>query len=89
MTNNTIPGRIEAAARKLLADELEVAEGDLGLESSYAVWWSDASLGCPKPGESYAQVLTPGYRLVFDHAGTSYAVHTNSDASHMVICRDG
>ena len=33
----------------------------------------------------YAQVLTTGYKLVFLPADTSYAVHTNSDGSHMVI----
>ena len=37
----------------------------------------------------YAQVLTSGYKLVFDLAGTSYAVHTNSDGSNVVICGDG
>ena len=41
----------------------------------------------PSPG--LAQVITPGYKLIFDLAGTSYAVHTNSDGSHMVICEDG
>ena len=64
-------------------------EGDLKLVSSEGMGWSDASLGCPQEGLFYAQVLTPGYKLVFDLAGTSYAVHTNDDGSHMVICGDG
>ena len=88
-SNETVPGGIEAAARKLLADELEVDEGDFTLDSSEGMGWSDASLGCPKEGWTYAQVLTPGYKLIFDLGGTSYAVHTNSDGSHMVICGDG
>ena len=83
------PGAIEAAARKLLADELDVDEADFRLASSEGMGWSDTSLGCPQEGMAYAQVLTPGYRLVFDLAGTSYPVHTNSDGSHMVICEDG
>ncbi len=87
--NETVPGGIEDAARKLLADELGVGEGDFTLDSSEGMGWSDASLVCPKEGFMYAQVLTPGYKLVFDLAGTSDAVHTNSDASHMVICGDG
>ena len=37
----------------------------------------------------YAQVITPGNKLVFGLAGTSHAVHTNSDGSHMVVCGDG
>ena len=58
------------------------------LESSEGVQWSDASLGCPQEGLMYAQVITPGYKLVFDHAGTSHTIHTNSDGSHMVVCGD-
>ncbi|MXZ90086.1 MAG: hypothetical protein F4W95_15340 [Chloroflexi bacterium] len=87
--NDTVPGEVEAAARRLLADELNVGEGAFRLDSLEGVGWSDASLGCPQEGMMYAQVITPGYRLVFDLAGTSHAVHTNSDGSHMVVCRDG
>ena len=87
--NETVPEGIEAAARKLLANELEIGEGDFKLDSSDRVGWSDASLGCPQEGMAYAQVITPGYKLIFDLADTSYAVHTNSDGSHMVICGDG
>ena len=84
-----VPAEVEAAARKYLASELEVDEADLRLDSSESVQWSDASLGCPQEGMMYAQVITPGYRLVFDHAGTSHAVHTNSDGFHMVVCGEG
>ena len=86
--NEPVPGEIETAARKLLADELGADGGDFKLDSSEGVGWSDASLGCPKEGYAYAQVITPGYKLVFDLAGTTYAVHTNSDGSQMVICGD-
>ena len=87
--NESVPGGIETAARKLLADELAVGEADFRLDSSQGMGWSDASLGCPQEGMAYAQVITPGYRLVFSLAGASHAVHTNSDGSHMVICGDG
>ena len=87
--NETVPGETEKAARELLADDLDVDEGDFKLDSSERVDWSDASLGCPQKGMGYAQVITPGYKLIFDLAGTSYAVHTNSDGSHMVICGNG
>ena len=87
--DETIPEEIETAARKLLADELEAEEGDLRLASAEGVQWSDASLGCPQEGRGYAQVITPGYKLVFDLGGTSHAVHTNADGSHAVVCGDG
>ena len=88
LADEAVPGGIEAAARKLLADELEVGEEDLRLVSSEGMGWSDASLGCPQEGMAYAQVLTSGYKLIFDHAGTSYAVHTNIDGTNAVVCRD-
>ena len=87
--DEVVPGEIETAARKLLAKELEVDEGDFHLTSAEGKRWSDASLGCPEEGMFYAQVLTSGYKLVFDQAGTSYAVHTTSDGSHMVVCGEG
>ena len=87
--NAPVPGEIESAARRLLAGELDADEGDFRLDSSEGVGWPDASLGCPQEGYAYAQVITPGYKLVFGRAGTSYAVHTNADGSHMVICGDG
>ena len=86
--NGTVPGEMETAARKLLADELNVDEGGFRLDGSESVQWSDASLGCPQEGMMYAQVITPGYKLVFDLAGASHAVHTNSDGSHMVACEE-
>ena len=85
-TTGEAPTEIEAAARRLL--EQEVGEGNYTLISSEAMDWSDASLGCPKEGFGYAQVITPGYKLVFDLAGASHAVHTNADGSHMVVCPD-
>ena len=77
---------IETAARKLLAGEVGVGERGFILDSTEGVQWPDASLGCPREGEGYAQVITPGYKLVFDLAGTPYAVHANADGSQMVIC---
>ena len=87
--NVAAPEEIESAARRLLAAELDVDERDLALVGSETVEWSDASLGCPQEGYAYAQVVTPGYRLVFGFAGASRAVHTNADGSHIVICGDG
>ena len=80
---------IEIIARLLLAD-LEAVEPDaFTLISSESVQWSDASLGCPQEGFAYAQVITPGHKLVFMLGDTSYAVHTNADGSNLVPCNDG
>ena len=84
-----ISPEIEKAARLLLADIATADENDFTLISSESVSWSDASLGCPQEGMAYAQVITPGYKLVFTLGDTSYAVHTNADGSNLVPCNDG
>lgn len=82
-------GPHEVAARELLAQHVGAGTRDFSLESSERVRWRDASLGCPQPDYAYAQVETPGYRLVFELDGTLYEVHTNENGSHAVICTGG
>lgn len=41
-----------------------------------AVDWSDSSLGCPKAGMMYAQVITPGYKIVLESGGRTYEFHS-------------
>ena len=76
----------EAAARRVLSDELDISLHALVLVGSEQRDWPDASLGCPKEGESYAQVITPGYRLTFERDNITYDVHTNIDGLQAVIC---
>ncbi len=47
------------------------------------VEWPDASLGNPQPGMGYAQVITPGFRLVLEAEGKSYVYHTSM--RHVVL----
>ena len=77
---------IETAARNHLTNEMSVDGVSAALARLERVEWSDASLGCPEDGVAYAQVITPGYSLVFDHDGSSYDVHTNNDGSQVVSC---
>ena len=74
-------------AAELLAGELGVAVVGLKVVSTTAMTWSDASLGCPQPDMGYAQVVTPGYLVLFrDSEGTEYKVHTNEDGSSVIVC---
>ena len=54
-----------------------------------SVEWGDTSLGCPMPGMVYAQVITPGFRLVFDYQGQQNEYHTDRDGSSVVACDTG
>ena len=48
--------------------------------------FGDASLGCPKPGQMYAQVVTKGYKIIINYAGTSYDYRASLDGSNLFLC---
>ncbi len=77
---------VESAARKALSTRLDVDRSALDVTSREPETWGDASLGCPTPGESYAQVVTSGFSLTLVHEGKVYEFHTNSDATQVVDC---
>lgn len=58
-----------------LASRLGVDPSTIEVVSVEEVDWPDASIGCPQPGMSYAQVLVNGSRIVLRADGTEYAYH--------------
>ena len=80
------PDQVVAAAKEHLANELGIASGDVTAMAVEPVEWSDASLGCPEPGKAYAQVITPGYRIVFEAGQKEYELHTDQSGQAIVIC---
>jgi hypothetical protein len=72
-------------ARSALAKELGVAPDALKLRSSRPAHWSDGSLGCPRKGERYPQVITKGREVVLESGGRDYAVHVGGGRT--VICK--
>jgi hypothetical protein len=75
-------------AKEDLAQRLKLAPDDIQLVSVEAVDWSDTSLGCPQPGMMYAQVITPGYRVVLEAEGKQYNYHTD-EGQFVVLCEKG
>jgi hypothetical protein len=75
------------AALSAAADRLNLPEDQLTIESVQSMNWPDTSLGCPKAGEFYAQVITPGYLVIISGGGKQLEYHTNkSDA--VVFCSE-
>jgi hypothetical protein len=86
---NDTPGGGECGPDNTAACEgraIEIAFADLeqrlpGTEIAYIsteyTEWSDSSLGNPREGESYAQVITPGFKIVLEAGGTQYEYHTD------------
>jgi hypothetical protein len=75
-----------ARAISALAGQRSIPESEIEPFSVLAQEWPDSSLGCPKPGSQYLQVITPGYRVRLMAGGKMYHVHV-ADRS-VVICDD-
>ncbi|RME74611.1 MAG: hypothetical protein D6784_09525, partial [Chloroflexi bacterium] len=55
-----------AAAIADLAERLGLSPDEIQIVSIEAEQWPDTSLGCPREGYMYAQVITPGFRIVLE-----------------------
>jgi hypothetical protein len=58
--------------RKDLAARLEVNLKEIGVSSIKPMEFPDTSLGLPRPGEVYAQVITPGLRIILELGNQGY-----------------
>ncbi len=67
-----------------LAEQLNISKEKIQVVRVTAVEWHDSSLGCPKPGMAYLDVITPGYQIVLRADGQEYTYHTGSDS--FVLC---
>jgi hypothetical protein len=70
-----------------LARELDVAAAEVKPVRAESVEWPDTSLGCPEPNKAYAQVITPGYRVVLRVGEREYELHTDREAGIIVRCQ--
>jgi hypothetical protein len=52
--------------------------------SETAVEFADASLGCPKPGMGYAQVITPGHKVIIRAGNIDYDVRVSGNRG--IVC---
>ncbi len=88
MGRGVSPDEAAALARTALGRELGIDDpGRIELIRAEPVDWPDASLGCPKKGMAYAQVVTPGWRVTLSARGRDWRVHTGGRRA--VVCRTG
>ena len=77
---------IKTSAQQILANQLQVSIDVLDLVHTEKIVWPNTSLGCPKSGMMYAQVMIPGFQIIFEYEDNSYPIHTNKDGSRIVVC---
>lgn len=75
-----------AAAVSYLVEELGVSEDAVRVLAVEKRSWPDASLGCPEPGKSYAEVVTSGYQILLEVEGKEYELHTDETGETVVMC---
>ncbi len=73
-------------AKKDLAERLNIPVEKIQLVKQESVEWSDASLGYPEEGMMYAQVITPGFRIVLKAGDKLYEYH--SDYKRVVVPKE-
>ena len=83
-----VPGDAEPVvklAREDLASRKGIDKDDITVVNIEPVDWPDASLGCPEPGKMYAQVITPGYRILLSYKKEKYKYHSDKE-NRVVYC---
>jgi hypothetical protein len=73
------------AAEKAVSKDAKVPRDSIAGVSQDETTWRDGCLGCPRPGEKCAQVLTPGYRVVLRVSDATYEYHTDM-GGHARLC---
>jgi hypothetical protein len=70
------------------ATQLSIGKDQLRVDQVDAHKWPDSSLGCPRPGMMYSQIVTPGFLIVITSAsGKRLEYHTDAGA-HVVLCKE-
>jgi len=67
-----------------LQQQMGQSREEISLGGIRQVEWSDSSLGCPQPGMSYLQVITPGYLVILNVDGKEHPVHVGRESA--VVC---
>ena len=80
-----IPRAIRRAVVADAARRFRVAKSAVVLAAAEQVTWPDGALGCPEPGQSYAQMQVAGYRLTATTAEGSLRYHTDA-RGNLVTC---
>lgn len=80
--NSLIESAIQA-----LSQRLSIEPSQIELLEAKEVVWSNSSLGCPKPGMYYADVLTPGYLIRLSVNQVEFEYHAGRSGG-LIYCQD-
>lgn len=84
--DSTLQALIEKA-KEDLTQRAVISMSQIQVVEATEVEWPNSSLGCPQPGMSYLEVITPGYRIALEANGTQYEYHSNK-STLIVFCEN-
>ena len=87
--DDTAAKMVELVTKQLLADNTALSAADVQVLQATSQQWRDSSLGCPRPGMMYAQVITPGYLIKVKAGGKVYEYHTDTGRTAVLCAIDG
>jgi hypothetical protein len=89
--NEPLAGEVpENILKEIIADLVQrtgADRGDIQVVRGEAVVWNDGSLGCPKPGEFYIQMMINGYWVVLQVEGVEFDYRVN-DSGYFTLCEE-
>lgn len=88
LSSAPVPDSAETAverAKEDLANRKGIDKEQITVVAVKEVNWPDTSMGCPEPGMMYAQVITPGHRIILSYAGQTYEYHSDQ-GGRVVYC---
>ena len=76
-----LPPKAVLDAQQWLATQLSVAIEQVQIIEVEQAEWTDSCLGLGGPNESCLQVITPGWRVIFENNGQHYEIRTDETGS--------
>ena len=89
MANDDARTQLIERAKAEAATLTRTSADSVQVVSVEAVDWPDSSLGCPKAGMMYAQVITPGYKIVLETGGRTYEFHSGLNPTGPLVRCEG
>lgn len=74
-----IAAELVGIAQRLVAQELDLPTRRVRFVEAEPYTWTDSSLGCPMPGQTYTGIQINGYRIVVSVGDDEYIFHTDFD----------
>ena len=82
-----IAAELVVLAQSQVSNQTELPTSRIRLVSVEVIRWTDTSLGCPQPDQTYESAEIDGYRIVLAAGDNSYIFHTDFD--RVVACDGG